>query len=507
LSGRPTVGLLQACDDVQLLGFGAHPGQRKLLHAIEASRMVVACCGRRSGKTRSAAAAALHNLLLVPELDRMVGPTEKRYAISIANSLDQARIFVDHARALVEASPLLRQELESQGQDFLTFSGGRILTAWPCSSRTSRGYAASFVLMDETAHMFSDDLEGPAVAQRVYAAVTPSLAQFGALGKLVVMSTPLGDDGLFAELYKRAENGEMQGAVAFHAPTREMNPAVSAEFLAGQEVALGSDDFRREYEAEFLAGGASFIEPDRLRDVIADRLELPVTAGVGWVAAMDPSFSRDATALAVVGRDPWRREQLLLGFAGRWLPPKPRRRQHRSPEEQAVITDEILDRVAAVLGRFRIGHVVSDQHSPGMVTHALGKRGIGVSVRSWTAVSRTEALQGLRARIYQRGIELYDPPGVPLVAEALRLRTRYRAGSSTVEVPRVGDSHGDVVLALAAAVASLDRGGVGAPRLPRVVGAPAVITERELDRLFEPGRDRTAVKRWHDDDDRIPKAF
>ena len=50
----------------------------------------------------------------------------------------------------------------------------------------------------------------------------------------------------------------------------------------------------------------------------------------GWLAAMDPSFSRDPTALAIVGRDKYDRERLLLGYAGRWLPPRPKRRVLRS---------------------------------------------------------------------------------------------------------------------------------------------------------------------------------
>ena len=52
-----------------------------------------------------------------------------------------------------------------------------------------------------------------------------------------------------------------------------------------------------------------------------------------------------------------------------------------------------------------------------------------------------------------------SPDGVPLIAELQRLRSRYRAGSSQVEVPRVGDSHGDVALALAAACWEHDRHG------------------------------------------------
>jgi phage terminase large subunit-like protein len=457
----PSVGLVQACDDAQLLAFGAYPRQRELLALLEASPMVVACCGRRSGKTRAASAAALHNLLLTPELDAMVGPGERRYALSIANSKEQARIFVDHARALVHRSPLLRPLLLSETTNELVFEGNRVLAAFPCSARTGRGYAASFILLDEFAHFFDDESgEGAAVASRVYSALVPSVATFGEHGRVFVASTPLGIDGLFAELYAKAENGEMAAAGAFHAPTREMNLAVTAAFLEGQRLVLGDDDFEREYEAVFVAGGQAFIDSERLRAAVAERrFELPVHAGKGWTAALDPSFARDPTALVIVGRDPFDRERLVVGYAGRWLPPKQRRRLHRSPEEQSTVTDEILDGVAEVLRRYELRTVITDQHLPGVVTHELGKRGIGVIVMAWSASNRTEKLQALRARIHTGRVELYDPPGVPLLVELQRLRTRYRAGSSTVEVPRVADSHSDVALALAAAVFSLDRGG------------------------------------------------
>lgn len=454
------VGLLDACSDRQLLGVTAlHPRQRDLATAIERSRLVVACCGRRSGKTRTAAAAALHNLLLVEELDRMVNPGEPRYALSIANSREQARVFVDHARSLVLASPALRAELVSDNVFELVFRNDRILAAFPCSARTARGYAASFVLLDEAAH-FYDESEGPAVASRVYAAMAPSVATFGEFGRVVVCSTPLGSDGLFFEMFGRAANGELPGAEAFHATTRAMNPAVDEAFLAEQELTLGRDDFQREYEAVFVAGGTAFIDADRLRDAVADRYELPPDGGRRWTAGLDPSFSRDATALAIVGRDPLDAGRLVLGWAGRWLPPRQRRKLLRSREEQAQVTDEILDGVADVLRRYGLRSVLTDQHLPGVVTHELGKRGISVRVVAWTPSSRTEALSALRARIHTGRLELYDPPGVPLLAELQRLRARYRAGSSTVETPRVGDSHSDVALALAAAVFEHDRYGL-----------------------------------------------
>ncbi len=103
--------------------------------------MTVCAAGRRSGKTRCAAAAALHNLLLVPELDGKVGPHEKRYAVSIAASQSQARVFLDHAAALVKASPILRGELVSEQNDELIFTRNRVLAAFPTTARSTRGWA------------------------------------------------------------------------------------------------------------------------------------------------------------------------------------------------------------------------------------------------------------------------------------------------------------------------------------------------------------------------------
>ena len=162
----PRVGLLEGLDDARLLGAGirAHPRQRELLAAIAATRLTIACCGRRFGKTKAAAAAGVHNLLLVPELDALVAPGEKRYAISIANSQAQARIFTEHALALVKASPTLRRELVSETATELTFSRNRILSAFPCTSKSTRGFAASFIVFDEFAHHYDLDEGGPAVA-------------------------------------------------------------------------------------------------------------------------------------------------------------------------------------------------------------------------------------------------------------------------------------------------------------------------------------------------------
>jgi hypothetical protein len=459
--------LLEALDDPRLLGagFSPHPRQRELAETIEAHRLTVACCGRRFGKTRMASAAALHNLLLVPELDELVARGERRYAVSVANNTAQARLFVEHAASIVKASPELARELVSETVDALEFRGGRVLAGFPCTARGGRGWPISFLVLDEFAHAYEIEEGGPATAQRLWAAMRPSTAQFRELGRTVVISTPAGSDGKFAELYAQALGGELAGAAAFHAPT-STNPLIDRDYLAAEEVALGHDDFRREFGAEFLAGGASFIEASRIRDVVADWREALPTDGVDWVLAFDAAFASDPAAVAVVGRSPLGRTRLICGYTQRWLPPKSRRRLRRSRDEDTRLIESVIADVAAVASRFR-ARVIVDQHLPGVVVNEFAKHGVHATVRAWTAESRTQAAQAVRARIYTQRIELPDDP--QLIAELSRLRTKYRAGSATVEIPKVGDSHCDVAVALLAAVGEHDRHGVGgATVMPRL---------------------------------------
>ena len=271
-----------------------------------------------------------------------------------------------------------------------------------------------------------------------------------------MISTPLGQDGTFAELYAKARNGEIPGAAAFHAPT-SANPMIDGDYLAAQEAALGYDDFRREFGAEFLAGGMSFIEPARIRDVVADWQEALPTDGAGWVLAFDAAFASDPAAVAVVGRSATDRGHLICGHVQRWLPPKTRRRVRRSREDETRVIESVIADVAGVAARYQ-ARVIVDQHLPGVVVNEFAKHGIHATVRAWTAESRTQAAQAVRARIYTQRIEL--PDDVQLVTELSRLRTKYRAGSATVAIPKVGDSHCDVAVALMAAVHEHDQHGV-----------------------------------------------
>jgi hypothetical protein len=439
------VGLLAACDDPELLAFPLLPKQRELLAALESGpRLHCWALGRRSGKTTLAALVALHDCLLRPELDAFVRPGERRHAVAVATNLKQARLFVRAALSIVERSPLLAELIESVSDDEILFANGTALSAFPCTARGVRGWPITTLLMDEAAH-FVSETEGPAVAERVFASLVPSTAQFGNHARVIVASTPYGQDGLFASLFQQAASGELEDAAAHRATTREVRPDVDEDVLASEQK-RDPEGFKSEYLAEFVGGNAAYLDPAMIDDAVGRRGELAPDQAHGWVAGLDPSFVSDPFGLALVGRDAHDRKRLLLGLATSW---KPARRKPRTFEERRVVEDETLAQVASLCLRYG-ARVVTDQHAAPAVVDYLRKRGLNVRTVPMSASSKSDAFGELRARLYAGAIELYDHP--ELLAEMRRLRTRLTAGSASVVNPRVGGSHGDLAQALALAV-------------------------------------------------------
>jgi len=430
-------GLVAACDDRRLFGFGLWPRQRELLAALERGpRLHLWALGRRSGKTTLAALACLWDCTLRPELEEHTRPGETRYAVAVATNLAQARLIVAAARSVVERSPALAALVEAVTEDELRFRlpGGvrTALRAFPCSSRGGRGWPISTLILDEAAH-FVSETDGFQTAERVWAAMLPSTAQFGEAARVVVASTPYGQTGLFADLHGRAAAGELEGALAQHASTAEVNPTIAAGFLAAEE-ARDPDSFRAEYLAEFLGSGDAYLDFDRIEPPGAPLA--PRHAASEWVAGLDPAFARDPFGLALVGRAAG---LLVVGPVGAL----------RAEGDFGGVVDE-----AAATCRAYGARVVTDQFSSAAVVERLRQRhGLAVALHTMSASSKTAIFGELRARLYDGSLRLPDHPR--LTAELRRLRTRYTAGSATVVNPRVGGSHGDMAQALALAVFEL----------------------------------------------------
>lgn len=454
----PTI--LQACDDSELFGFELYPRQRELLAALEAGpRIAVWALGRRSGKTTLGALASLHACLFRPDLDALVRRGERRYAVGVATNQSQARLLVQAARSIVERSPLLAALICSDNEDSIGFelpSGARTeLRAFPCNSRGGRGWPISFLVMDEAAHFLSEN-DGWQAADRVFGALIPATAQFGTAARIVVSSTPFGTEGFFATLYQQAASGELADAAAHHAATVDVNPTITGDFLASEQV-RDPDSFRSEYEAEFLGSGGAYLDWDHVE--IADYSELPPDALHSPVAGLDAAFSSDPFGVAIVAESTADAGRLAVGCVRAF-----RSRRADSFEERDAARDEVLDQVIDVCHRYRVTRAVVDQYAATPIIDRLYRAGLAVTQHTMTAATKTAIFGEMRARLYQRTLALPDDP--ELLAEARRLRTKHTAGQSTVVNPRVRGSHGDRVQALALAVYELRYANEASGRLP-----------------------------------------
>jgi len=436
-------GLVDACDDPDLFGITLWPKQRELLESIGAGpRVQVLALGRRASKTTMMALVGLWCCLLRPGLRAPLRPGEVGYAIGVATTLRQAELMIAAARSIVEASPMLAGMVEASTRSELRFSNGTAFTAFPCTSRGGRGWPVFALLMDEVAHFL--DTDGNSAAENVWQAFVPATAQFGDEARIVVSSTPWGSAGLFADLYGRASGGEMPAARAHHATSVEVNPTLTPEFLEGERVTMGPDQYAAEYLADFVAGGGAFLDLDQINAAVVDRPPLDPSTATSWVAGLDPAFSSDPFGLTIVGRDN-ERKKLVLGLARRWLP----QGADASFEGKRATEDAVLDEVAQECLRFNAS-VVTDQHLAPAVTDRLRRAGLSVTVEPMTATSKTAAFSELRARLSAGALELYSER--QLLDELRRLRSKFTAGQASVLNPRVGDSHGDLAQALALAV-------------------------------------------------------
>lgn len=447
-----TTGLLAACDDERLFAFPLWPRQRDLLAAVETGpRLHTWALGRRSGKTTMAALCGLWDCTLRPELDKRVRRRERRHAVAVATNARQARLVIAAARSIVEGSPLLAPLLESESDDELVFSTGATFSAFPCTSRGGRGWAISTLILDELAHFV--DTEGNSAAESVWRALTPGVIQFGPDARIIASSTPWGSDGLFSETFQRASSGEIEGAVAQHATTQEMNPTIDASWLAAEER-RDPESFKSEYLAQFVGSGGAFFEAENIAAAITLPGELRPDDGVEWVGGLDPGFASDPFAVTLVGRDPRDRRRLVVGLVRSWPPP---RRKAVSLDEGRQIEDTVLAEVAQVLRPFS-ARAVTDQFKSAGVVERLRQYGISVRSESMTAPTKDAAFGFLRGRLNEGSIELFEH--TELLRELRAVRTRHAAGRSSVVLPRIGGSHCDHAQALALACFEHDRHGL-----------------------------------------------
>jgi len=448
------------------------PGQARLVSLIDADferlRTIVIRKGRRSGMTACAALiAAWAGTVLTPRFREHLLPGEDFAVTVVATSREQAGVALGFVKRFLAASPILAEQVIGETTDSVSLAGGCVIEAIPCSARSSRGRANGIVILDEAAH-FTDTL-GNQSLPAVLDALSPPLAQFGPLGLMVLISTPLDASGAFFELDQQASSGQFDDMVALHMPTVEAMPQFAAD--AERERIRNPRRFAREWQGEYTSGEESF--PLAAYDQCVDLDYDPPDADPDRIVvfALDGAVSRDAMAL--VGLDlGWN-----VVYARAWHPPKGGTIDHREVLAELLELAGRFDMLVVAYDPATIHGLVLDGLEAGLpmlsVSQAAGRAG-GTMARHTAAL--VEAL-------HERRLRLFNSP--ELREHVARSRFSARSGADRLVKTRSSDKI-DLAIALAMAVGvrqDLEREGLLHPE-PEVEFVPlSEVVDFELTRL------------------------
>jgi len=207
---------------VDVLAFVPDAWQAAALRSTAPRQLWLAC--RQSGKSSTAAVAALHTALTVPgSLTLVLSPSQR-----------QSGLLYRTMRGLTTRLPARVGMVEDTATS-MTFASGSRIVALPGSAATIRGFSApDLVIEDEAAF----------VADETHHAIRPMLAVSG--GRLLLLSTPFGKRGHLWELW--AGGGCDWERVRV---TADEVPRIPASFLDAERRTLPPMVFESEYLCRF----------------------------------------------------------------------------------------------------------------------------------------------------------------------------------------------------------------------------------------------------------------
>lgn len=257
-----------------------------------------AVISRRAGKTRIASALATHAAVLQRH---RLAPGETGYVLLIAASKDQASLALKYIRGFLEASPILRQQIESISGDEIAIKGNVVIAVAANSYRTVRGKSLLCVIADEVAYWRDESSAQPDV--ETYRACVPALAATG--GMWIAISSGYRRVGLLFEKHRDHFGRNSDDVLVIQGSTAQFNSTISRDII---ERAKASDP---EAAAAEWEGGWREDISGLLDDAVVDGAidearpcELPPRSGVSYQAFSDASGGRhDAFTICIGHRE------------------------------------------------------------------------------------------------------------------------------------------------------------------------------------------------------------
>jgi hypothetical protein len=291
---RATFGLSLAPEQTSFFAAVA-AGRNPPTKRVKESWFVV---GRRSGKSRMAAAIAVY---LAAFRQHKLSPGETGFVLVLAASKSQGRTVFDYCRGFLDASPILRQQQVGEPTaDEIRLKGNIIIGVHTNNYRTVRGRTLLACIFDEVAFWRDETTSLPDI--ETYRAVLPSLATTG--GPLIGISSPYAQRGLLFERHRDHFGRNSADVLVIRADSLALNPTLDREIIDAAKIA-DPEAARSEWDAEFRGDLALYIAREMIERLVEPNVqERPPEARFKYFAFTDPSGgAHDSFTLAISHRD------------------------------------------------------------------------------------------------------------------------------------------------------------------------------------------------------------
>ncbi len=439
------ISISRFSSDTNLLNTALWPKQSEILEEFWNGDYSIAiwALGRRSGKTLMAAVTATYAACMLGDAYKaFLRPGERFYIISVANTLDQAKIALQGVKDLINGSPILNPLIVRETSDTLELSNGAVFRAMPASSRGGRGMACPLIIFDEIAHSL-DTEGGNAAGGSLYQSLSPATAQFGKLGKILMLSSPWTQSGIFWELFKQASGGNFPNMQVRQEPSWEMNPTLSPEFLE-QERARDPELFNVEYGANFSQSLSALVAGNLIESAInyerSALLPQPKLKGQYYLSLDPAKGNRDKYTACIVH---YEGDRLVVD---KWYEFKP---SWGEGKNRQVNVTEVELWIIEQHELYKFAEVILDQYNSAGTIQRLSGR-LKIYELTWTAPTKTEAFSRFRELFTGGNIELYPHPKAN--QQIRNLSVIYRVSGQWTVTGGAGAGVDDYPSALAGAV-------------------------------------------------------
>ncbi|KKM63332.1 hypothetical protein LCGC14_1512560 [marine sediment metagenome] len=355
-----------------------------------------------------------------------LAPGNPIYIVTIATSSEQAGILFTEMKTKMQQSPYFRNKIGRTGADKVWLltpkdranneelmekdmsgactRGSIVIMSGHSNSDSLLGKGFWAILFDEVA-AFKSTAGSSGSGERLYEALGPGTVAFNKPvldengnfimdefglpkktldSKIISLSSPRGEEGIFYRLYKETPNTENR--LAFRLPTWKVNEAITESLLRHQNKYMSPAAFAMEFGAEFASTAGEKYIPDQYVDKalelganlkLSQRLE--GRPGQIYYAHLDPAATSHNYALVVLhiedrirvidknGMSVKERFKLfVVDHIKSWQP----------PVSSAISVKEVDEYIIDLARRFRFGMVTYDSWNSLSSIQKLRSKGI-----------------------------------------------------------------------------------------------------------------------------------